>query len=245
MHSKLTSRSITVGSITADLVRKRIKHINVRIYAQTGRIQIAAPHLRLNARMTIEHIRAFAVSKLGWIIRQQTRMRHIRLPKREKPSANIQMLWGKACPMVISETHGPSHIQFTDGELRVLLRPKAKKKTRDALVMALMGKWQKTQLTRAIRLLLDRWEPVMGIEVARVTILKMKTRWGSCTPARRRIRLNLELIKHPPEYLEYVLVHELCHFFERGHGPAFKQLMDSYLPDWRKLRAALNDAQIN
>ncbi|MDX1923065.1 MAG: SprT family zinc-dependent metalloprotease [Alphaproteobacteria bacterium] len=240
MHSKMT-----IGSITADLVRKRIKHINVRIYAQTGRVRIAAPHLQHNARMTIENIRAFALSKLGWILKQQTRMRRIRVPAREKPDPDVQWLWGKACPVVITETHGPSRVLFADGTLKVLLRPKAKKKKQNARLLALINKWQKTQLTRAIRLLLDRWEPVMGIEVARVTVLKMKTRWGSCTPGKRRIRINLELLKHPPEYLEYVLVHELCHFFERGHGPAFKKVMDKYLPNWRELRTALNNAHIN
>lgn len=228
MNSKLT-----IGTVTADVARKPIKHINVRIYAQTGRVRIAAP-----LRMTIESIRAFALSKLGWIIKHQTRMRSKRAPVRVKPDSTKLMLWGKAYPIIISETHGPSRILFSDGELKILLRPKSKKKKQNALLLA----WQKTQLMRAIRLLLDRWEPAMGIEVARVTVMKMKTRWGSCTPSKRRIRLNLELLKHPPEYLEYVVVHELCHFFERGHGPAFKKVMDKHLPNWRELRAALNDA---
>ncbi|MBY0429469.1 MAG: M48 family metallopeptidase, partial [Alphaproteobacteria bacterium] len=43
-----------------------------------------------------------------------------------------------------------------------------------------------------------------------------------------------------PLYLEYVLVHELAHFHERGHGPRFKAVMDKFLPDWRRLRAELN-----
>lgn len=82
MNSKLT-----IGTVTADVARKPIKHINVRIYAQTGRVRIAAP-----LRMTIESIRAFALSKLGWIIKHQTRMRSKRAPVRVKPDSTKLML---------------------------------------------------------------------------------------------------------------------------------------------------------
>ena len=54
-----------------------------------------------------------------------------------------------------------------------------------------------------------------------------------------RICINVRLALYPPECLEYVVVHELCHLLERGHGSRFKALMDAFMPDWRDRRAKL------
>ncbi|MBI0072336.1 M48 family metallopeptidase [Bifidobacterium sp. W8115] len=88
--------------------------------------------------------------------------------------------------------------------------------------------------------LLDRWVPVVGRRPERITLRKMKTRWGSCTPATASIRLNTDLAWLDPDLLEYVLVHELTHLYEHGHGPGFRARMDRYMPDWTERRHRLN-----
>ncbi len=88
--------------------------------------------------------------------------------------------------------------------------------------------------------LLDRWVPVVGRRPERISLRKMKTRWGSCTPATASIRLNTDLAWLDPDLLEYVLVHELTHLCEHGHGPAFRARMDHYMPDWTERRRRLN-----
>lgn len=87
--------------------------------------------------------------------------------------------------------------------------------------------------------LIAHWESVMGVQSQSLVFRDMSSRWGSCNPKTGRICLNLQLIKFPPECLEYVIVHELAHLRERGHGPRFKALMDHVLPDWRERRALL------
>lgn len=54
------------------------------------------------------------------------------------------------------------------------------------------------------------------------------TRWGSCTPSTGEIRISEELRGMPPWVLDYVLVHELAHLLEAGHGPRFWELVDRY-----------------
>lgn len=56
----------------------------------------------------------------------------------------------------------------------------------------------------------------------------MRTRWASCTPADRTIRLSRKLREMPMWVQDYVLVHELAHLLEAGHGPAFWQLVSAY-----------------
>ncbi len=87
--------------------------------------------------------------------------------------------------------------------------------------------------------LIAAWEPIMGVKAGRIAYRNMTSRWGSCQPATGRICINVRLALYPPECLEYVVVHELCHLRERGHGARFKDLMDTYLPDWRERRAKL------
>ena len=70
----------------------------------------------------------------------------------------------------------------------------------------------------------------------------MKTQWGSCNTVLRNIRLNTELVKKPKDLLEYVIVHELAHFFERNHSDRFVALLDQNLPPWRLIRDELNAA---
>lgn len=91
----------------------------------------------------------------------------------------------------------------------------------------------------ATRVLLERWEPVMGVKAGQLAFRKMKTRWGSCQPSTGRICINIVLALYPPDCLEYVVVHELCHLIVPGHGEDFHALMDRYLPDWRQRRAKL------
>lgn len=87
--------------------------------------------------------------------------------------------------------------------------------------------------------LIEAWEPLMGVKAGKLAYRNMTSRWGSCQPATGRICINVRLALYPPECLEYVVVHELCHLRERGHGQRFKDLMDTYLPDWRERRAKL------
>lgn len=88
--------------------------------------------------------------------------------------------------------------------------------------------------------LLAKWSPIIGREPTHVTLRVMTSRWGSCTPKTGRIRLNLQLGLMDTRFLEYVLVHEMTHLWENGHGEGFQRRMSAYLPQWRQLRRELN-----
>lgn len=87
--------------------------------------------------------------------------------------------------------------------------------------------------------LVEKWEQILGVKVEKLVYRKMKSRWGSCQPATGRICINTLLALYPPECLEYVVVHELCHLLVPGHGQDFKSLMTRIMPDWKERRAKL------
>jgi predicted metal-dependent hydrolase len=80
-----------------------------------------------------------------------------------------------------------------------------------------------------------------GFSLERVSIRKQKTRWGSCSRD-QSISLNVKLLFLPPELVDYVLLHELCHTVEMNHSQRFWRLMASFDPDYHGKKKALRSA---
>jgi len=225
---------LKLGDIAADVVFKDIKNLHLRVCPPAGKVRISAP-----LRMSPDAIRAFALSKLDWIRHQQFKLRQYeRETPREYRDSESHYVWGKLYQLKLIEgSHAPS-IDLTDGQMYLRLRPD----TPPGKKQAIMEEWYRAQVAEAVPPLIAKWEAAMAVKVERFFVRRMNTRWGSCTPRTRRIRLNTELAKKSPELLEYVVVHEMVHLIERHHNGRFAHLMDQHLPNWRYLRKALNHA---
>jgi predicted metal-dependent hydrolase len=105
---------------------------------------------------------------------------------------------------------------------------------------AVVAGWYRQLLKTAVPPLIEAWEPGLKVTVSGFYVQQMKTKWGSCNPTARTIRLNTELAKKPKECLEYIVVHEIVHLLEPKHGPRFLALMDRFMPTWRDGRELLN-----
>ena len=70
-------------------------------------------------------------------------------------------------------------------------------------------------------------------------IRTMKTRWGVCNRLRKTITLNSELIKKPIEQLDYVIIHEMAHFYEGNHSRKFWDIVALACPNYKEIRKAL------
>lgn len=80
-----------------------------------------------------------------------------------------------------------------------------------------------------------------SIPYPNIKIRKMSTRWGVCNKKNKTITLNLELIKKDIKYLDYVIVHELCHFIHFDHSKEFWNLVSKYCPNYKQLRKEMRD----
>ncbi len=227
---------LLLGDIKADVVKKNIKNLHLRVTPPTGKVMISAP-----LRMKLETIRGFALSKLGWIKKQQARFRNqvIELPK-EFLDSECHYFGGKQYFLKVEEINKVPRVNLNDSTIELRVRPNTSSKKREQLV----DDWYRAKLKEILPNLFAKWESKMGVKVAEFGIKKMKTKWGTCNIRARRIWINLELAKRPAECLEYVVVHEVAHLLERGHGPRFKALMDKHLPNWRLLKQELNQHPI-
>ncbi len=104
-----------------------------------------------------------------------------------------------------------------------------------------LKEWRKV-VQAFVPALVEKWAPILGVQPGRIDYRKMKSRWGSCQPSTGRICINTVLALCPPECLEYVVVHELCHLLVAGHGAEFHELMDRVMPDWKQRRAKLRQS---
>ncbi len=84
------------------------------------------------------------------------------------------------------------------------------------------------------------WAPVVGVTYGRITIRNQRTRWGSCS-AKGNLNFNCLLMLTPPEIVDSVVVHELCHRKEMNHSPRFYQEVLRILPDYRRRDAWLKE----
>lgn len=85
----------------------------------------------------------------------------------------------------------------------------------------------------------SRMEAATGRHASAWQLRAMSTRWGSCTPATGRIRVNVRLAAYPPACLDYVVAHELTHLAEPSHNERFHELLARAYPDERRARALL------
>ena len=227
---------IALGDIAVEVVFKDIKNIHLSVYPPDGAVRVSAP-----LRMQLDTIRVFAISRLAWIKQQQVRLR---AQQRETPREYIDReshyVWGKRYLLKVVEAEAAPTIELKHSRIILRVRPGAEEAARQAIV----AHWYREQIRATVPALIAKWETAMGVKVGRVFVQKMKTKWGSCNPAARSIRLNTDLAKKPLQCLEYIVLHELVHLLERHHNERFTGLMNRHMPDWPQRRQLLNGAPL-
>ena len=226
------AETIDLGGIVVDVVKKDIKNVHLSVYPPTGRVRISAPE-----RMSLDTIRVFAISKLGWIKQQQQKLlEQERETPREYLDRESHYVWGKRYLLKIIEHNAAPEVELKHSTMLLRIRPGSD----DVKMEAVLDAWYRQQLKEAVPPLIAKWEPLMGVKVERFFVQRMKTRWGSCNLGAGTIRLNSELAKKPPESLEYIVVHEMVHLLEPTHNARFIGLMDRFMPQWEFYRDILN-----
>ncbi|MGQ0509968.1 MAG: M48 family metallopeptidase [Betaproteobacteria bacterium] len=200
-----------------------------------GRVLVDAPR-----DATDGDVRKALSKRASWIHRHvaAARRRHVNLRPREYVSGETLFYLGRRYRLkVLVRVAQEPCVRLRAGYIEVTGRSR----NRDSVRLALKA-WYLTRAKQALAQRLKgmaeslRWLRT-GPEIRYQT---MRRQWGSCSPA-GRLLLNPMLVKAPPDCIDYVLLHELCHFREHNHGRRFYALLDRHMVDWRERKARLDN----
>jgi predicted metal-dependent hydrolase len=187
-------------------------------------------------------VRLAVINKLGWIRRQQKQFaKQPRQSRRQMVSGETHYYLGRPYRLRVEETGRFPRVVLRNRTTLVLEAGITRTAPEREQVL---HDWYRCRLKELVPRLLEKWQPVLGVEVEHWGIRKMKTKWGSCNPDAKRIWLNFELIKKPVQCLEYLVVHELAHLIEKNHGERFIAILDAAMPKWRLFKQELNAAPL-
>jgi predicted metal-dependent hydrolase len=227
--SNVHKSELLVEDLVIHLYRKDMRSLRLTVTPE-GEIRLSLPN-HVNNAEALE----FLADKTDWI---RKHLEQINRQKALEPAdfSSIPFLGENHPTEILFHPIAPRVHLDSSGKITIFLKPEASQDDISKIVDA----WYRSELKKRVRPLINKWEPVMGVEVKAFQLKHMKTRWGTCNVVDHRIWFNVELAKKSFPCIEYIVVHEMCHLLERGHGPKFKACMDKYLPHWRFLRQELN-----
>jgi len=227
------TETLTLGDIDIAVTRKAVKNVHLSVHPPDGRVTLVAPR---DTRPEVA--RAYAISKLSWIRNQQEKLKN---QAREAPRQFVEReshyLWGRRYLLSVEEREARPGVKLDHKRINLTIRPGSGSEKRAEVMHA----WHRRLVHEAVPPLIKIWERKLGVSVAGYFLQRMKTKWGSCNPEARTIRLNTELVKKPKDLLEYIIVHEMAHFIEPTHSNRFIAILDERYPTWRDAQAELNE----
>jgi len=231
------SEHIEFGGLSIKVTRNDGKNVHLSVHPPDGRITLIAP-----SATRLDVARAYAISRLAWIRQQQQNLRN---QARETPRKFIEreshQLWGRRRLLSVQYHDKTPSVSLDHKQITLTVRPGSSAAKRAAVV----HDWHKSILHEAVPVLIKKWESKLGVKVSAYFLQRMKTKWGSCSPAAGHIRLNTELVKKPKDLLEYVVVHEMVHLIEPVHSDRFMQILHDHYPTWREARMELNELPLS
>ncbi len=206
------------------LIRSKRKTLTVRILP-SGTVEVRAP-----LRLSRGKIEQFLAEKADWIAAAQSQC--AALPARLAEGTRLPYL-GEFYPLRLREHLPPGP---REGKLPPPLSPFAG----DAEIRAAAETFYRAEAKKLLPPLIERLAGQLGVECRGLRVTGAKTRWGSCS-AKASLNFSWRLMAAPPEEIELVVAHELCHLLHFNHSPAFYAALAGILPDWKARTERLRD----
>jgi predicted metal-dependent hydrolase len=194
--------------------------------------------VRVPFRTSDKTISRLVQEKASWIIKHRDNYRIQDNKQLNRAYVNGEKYFFRGSELILKiEKSKKSFIKFHNSTIELGLE-----KTDDAkAIRKLLYKGYKDEATDKLPVIfngmIEKYEDQM-FKPTGLVIRTMKRRWGSCS-TRGKITLSTELIKLPDLYIEYVIVHELCHLRHHNHGAGYYKLLSELFPEWRFVRKEL------
>ena len=228
MGKKFTYKNI---SFDYSLVLENRKTISATVFPNRALI-VKAPQ-----EATEDRICDFLRRRFRWILKQQRYFEQFKSGgEKQYVSGETFQYRGRSYKLLLRKDWGSEHVSLQHGTLTVsTFSPKDQAHT-----IKLLEEWY---LEKANKVFSERLSACFFLfdykEMPTLVIRKLSKRWGSYMHKTNKIFLNQELIKASKRHIDYVIIHELCHVTHKLHSRSFYNLLESRLPQWKKLKTEL------
>jgi len=209
-----------------ELVIQKSKRKSMTIAIQPdGNLLVKAPFF-----LSDDEIVKWVKTKTGWIIRQRAKILEQQQGSSPKQyAAGEKFLYlGQEYVLDVRLSEGRAGMVGLVEDKIVLFTRTAE----SAVIQKILNDWYDKQAKTVISKRVRYYAEQMGEIYGRIIIKSQKKRWGSCSSA-RNLNFNRRLIMAPPEVLDYVVVHELCHLRQMNHSKEFWKEVEVVLPNYK------------
>lgn len=201
------------------------------------KMEFRAPH-----GLSREVIRGIVRKKACWVWEKLDWFEANRLPDQEKRYTDREkyLYLGREYSLKVLPVEGikKSFASFSESEIIVLVPETASEELKPALVKKAVWNFYSDCAALEVNRFLKTYSEKLKIVPPAFKVKHQKRRWGSCS-ADNVLRINFQLVMAPPEELEYVVVHELCHVKEKNHSVRFWKLVGELMPGYEVHRKSL------
>lgn len=221
--------------IQATILKKKVKNITIKVKSNCEVILTAPLHIEGS------HINNILSKKDSWIKEKiaffKKHSQHI--PSQKYISGeNIKFL-GRDYRLKVFPSLKET-VELKNGYINIFTYEKNDFQKKETLINA----WYLFHLKKEINKTINKYESIINRKVNKVSIKKMRTRWGSCNPTKAYINLNSALVKVPIQCIEYVVLHELSHLLYPNHSKKFHDYLCIHMPNWKTIKEQLNKYSI-
>lgn len=214
------------GIIKFTLIRRKRKTLCIKI-DECGKVTIISP-----LKTSKEYIIKTVEKKAIWIVNKQKYIREIssKLIKRDVVEGGSFMYLGNEYPLNIIFDEKLNNITVTFEEKRILVKTYTMDKEKIKLSLE---KWYKEKTLELATKIIIRYEKNFDDKVGNIKAKEQKRRWASCT-GKNDILFNWRCSMARIDVLEYIVVHEMCHFEFRNHSKDFWNRVGEIIPDYKE-----------
>lgn len=215
----------------AAVTYKAIRSVRMRI-GSDGNLVISAPK-----GVKKSYLENFVREHLDWIEKQEGKVRAV--PDRSVFDGAIHRILGE--DVVLHIVPAPLNSVTRMGDHLFI----GTKDTDEAYCEALLENYLKKEAKVLFTGIAEEFYPLFaakGAKMPAISVRRMTSRWGSCTPSKGTIRFNLYLYEAPMDCVESVVLHEMTHLLYADHGKGFYDFLIRHMPDYRARKKKLEES---
>ena len=214
------------GSFDYTVIRTNRRTLAIQIDPAKGVI------VRAPKKAKDSEINELLEKKIPWITKHlaQARQKASELPRHDFKAGDVFLYQGEK-HMLSFKTGRQNRVETAGFFIIVTLKPD----TDQDMVPGLLESWYRDRAREIFNWKVQDYARTLGVKPGRTTIRGQTKRWGSCS-SKGNLNFNWKLVMAPPEILDYVVAHELCHLEHLDHQEEFWNMLSEIMPDFKVRR---------